>query len=122
MEDHLAAQKAEREQDGDVEMESGDEEGDEEGWKGWDVESDSDEESSDNQSGGWIDIESDGEQEFQLSDSDDEKDTKKKKLAEEDTEMQDEAPASVPAAAPRISALATTKVCPIPSLALNELI
>ena len=53
----------------------GDEELDEaEDWKNWDVESDEDSDDS----GGWINVESDGE-DIQISDSEDEKDTKKSK-------------------------------------------
>lgn len=109
LEDHL---KRLREEEGapDAEME----EDDEAAWDGWDVESDS---SDDESSDGWIDVESDGEDNLEVSDSEDEGDSKKdnngerkEKVMDVDKEDDgDEVPALLDPS--RISTLATTKVC-----------
>ena len=99
-----------REEEG-VEPGAGDED-DEAAWQGWDLESDSSEESD--ESGGWIDVESDGSEDLEISDSEDEGDTKDAKGKNQDKGDEEITMPADDSAATRISSLATTKVGAIP--------
>jgi len=92
-------------------------EDDEAAWEGWDAESDSSEESSE----GWNDVSSDGEQNFDVSDSDDEKEAKDKKTVGDEDAVEKNGESAVTEGA-KVSTLATTKILtPADFALLNDL-